>query len=51
VKRIFIGNDRLALQVFAPKSEHVNYHPNTLHLWAPLSGERPIPDFRKDGVV
>jgi hypothetical protein len=45
VKQVFVGDDRLAVQVFPPKDEHVNINPNVLHLWACLDG-RPLPDFR-----
>ncbi len=51
VKELFVGRDRLALQVFPPAAEHVNYHPHTLHLWSPLTGERPTPDFRRGGLI
>lgn len=44
VKRVFIGEDRFAVQVFAPKTQHVNLHPNVLHLWCCLDGH-PLPDF------
>lgn len=40
-----VFEDRYAYQVFAPPSEHVNIHPNALHLWGLLSGERPLPNF------
>lgn len=43
-RRAFIGG-RLAYQIFAPESEHVNIHPNCLHMWAPVD-HRPLPDFR-----
>ncbi len=44
VKREFIGDGRGAIMVFPPQSEHVNIHPNCLHLYRPLS-EWPLPDF------
>ena len=44
VKRIFLGDDGLAYLLFPPKSEHVNIHPNCLHLWSCLDG-RVTPDF------
>lgn len=40
----FCGAERKAIQVFAPASEHVNIHPNCLHLWACLDGDG-LPDF------
>lgn len=52
LKEEFLGPDRKAIQVFAPKSEHINIHPNCLHLWCCLEGDL-IPDFRKevDGIT
>ncbi len=48
VKRTFIGDERRALQVFAPKSEHVNVHRFCLHLWTCLDRDG-LPDFRDAG--
>jgi hypothetical protein len=45
-KNWFLGKDRLAIQVFPPRSEHVSDHDFTLHLWASLD-PLPLPDFRK----
>lgn len=45
VKRVFVGRDREAVQKFADEREHVNIHPNTLHLWSRLDGPA-TPDFR-----
>lgn len=45
VKRVFVGEDAMAIQVFPKASEHVNIHPHCLHLWSPL-GHSPLPDFR-----
>ena len=50
VKNQFIG-DRLAVQVFPPRSEYVNYHPHTLHLWSRLDGPRLVPDLRKGALI
>jgi len=44
VKSLFIGDDRTAIQVFPPKAQWVNIHPNTLHLWTCLDGD-VLPDF------
>lgn len=49
VKRMFVGDGRYAYQVIPPKSKHVNIHPNCLHLWAPLEGAQPLPDFTHGG--
>jgi hypothetical protein len=45
VKRVFIGEDAMAIQLFPKATEHVNIHPYCLHLWSPL-GHAPLPDFR-----
>ena len=50
VKRLFVGDERQAVQVFAPRSEHVNLHRYCLHLWCCLDG-RAVPDFRASGQV
>lgn len=50
VKRAFIGDERKALQVFAPSSEHYNLHAFCLHLWCCLDGDG-LPDFRAMGQV
>jgi len=47
IKRIFIGSERKAVQVFPPESEHFNLHPYCLHLWAPIDHD-PFPDFRDE---
>lgn len=44
VKSRFIGDDRRAIQVFAPTREHVNIMATCLHLWACEDGD-PLPDF------
>lgn len=44
MKDLFIGPNRDAYMVFPRKSEHVNIHPECLHLWAPV-GHKPLPDF------
>jgi hypothetical protein len=48
VKNLFIGPGRKAVQIFAPMREHVNIHPNCLHLWACFDGD-PLPDFTRGG--
>lgn len=51
VKRLFVGAERKAVQVFPPEAEHYNFHPHCLHLWAPL-GHDPLPNFlREDGQL
>ena len=48
VKRLFIGDERSAYQVFARADEHYNLHETCLHIWACLDGD-PLPDFRYPG--
>lgn len=50
IKRLFIGPDRRALQLFVPEDEHVNFHRFCLHLWHCLDGDG-LPDFRAGGLV
>lgn len=47
VKEIFVGPDRFAYSVWAPRSEHISIHNYCLHLWAPLDGDPPLPDFTR----
>jgi hypothetical protein len=47
VKDVFIGRAHIAYQVFPPRARHVNIHPYCLHLWSPLEGDEPLPDFRQ----
>lgn len=44
VKKIFIGPDKKAIQVFPAESEHVNIMPYCLHLWHNLDRD-VLPDF------
>lgn len=50
--RVFVGEDRKAIQVFAPKSEHVSIHSRALHLWACLepAGDG-LPNFGEFGTI
>lgn len=50
VKDMFIGRDKLAVQVLPRAEEYVNCHPYALHLWTCLDGD-PVPDFRKEGTL
>jgi hypothetical protein len=52
VKRVFVGDARTAYQVHPPRQEHYNYGSGrgprvgtVLHLWAPLEGDPPLPNF------
>jgi hypothetical protein len=49
VKSVFAGDHRYAYQVFPPVDKHISIHPFCLHLWVPLSGELPLPDFTRGG--
>lgn len=46
LKRVWIGDDVTAYQVFPPRSQHVNIHENCLHLWCCLDGD-VTPDFSR----
>lgn len=35
VKEQFFQDYELAIQYFMPKAQHINIHPNCLHLWRP----------------
>jgi hypothetical protein len=48
VKDLFIGPERLALQLHPPRSQYVNIHPGVLHLWSCLD-DLGLPDFRAGG--
>ena len=47
-KRYFLGEDKLAAQVFARDSDHVNINEYCLHLWVCLD-EDCLPDFTFGG--
>lgn len=44
VRNIFIGEEREAYEIHAPKSRHVGVNPNARNLWCPLDGPA-LPDF------
>lgn len=45
-KKLFIGAERVAYQIFSDEKHHVNDHPFVLHLWCCMSG--PVtPDFTR----
>lgn len=45
------GPDGYAAQVFVPAAEHVNIHPNCLHLWGPMQKKHwPLPVFREGTI-
>jgi hypothetical protein len=43
VKRAFFRDDEVAMQLHVPPSEHINVHPNCLHLWRPHQQPIPMP--------
>jgi hypothetical protein len=52
VKEVFVGDGRECYMVFPAKENHVNIHPNCLHLWCCLDAERYLPDFtRQSGSI
>lgn len=49
IKQQFFGDHFKAIMVFPAKNEHVNIHPNCLHLWSNLESDI-LPDFRVAGI-
>lgn len=43
VKGLFWDDEDVVVQYHPRKSEYVNCHPNTLHLWRPTGAEIPTP--------
>jgi hypothetical protein len=43
VKGLFFKNDETVMQLHVPSSDHINDHPNCLHLWRCLDREIPRP--------
>jgi len=43
VKRLFFKEGETAMQLHVPVEDHVNCHPNCLHLWRPHDQEIPRP--------
>jgi hypothetical protein len=43
VKRLFFNDDETAMQLHVPPVDHINHHPNTLHIWRPQRQEIPLP--------
>ena len=43
VKRLFFKPDEVAMQLHVPTTDHVNVHPNCLHLWRPHDLQIPMP--------
>ncbi len=49
-KAVF-AEERFGYQVFPPPADNVNIHQFCLHIWVPLSGELPLPNFGKAGTI
>lgn len=49
VKSVFVGDERYAYSVWADNVAHINIHPHCLHLWSPIDGHNPLPDFTRGG--
>jgi hypothetical protein len=43
VYRLFFRKDEDAFELHVPSSEHISFHPNTLHLWRPQYEKIPRP--------
>lgn len=43
VKRLLFKDDETAMQLHVPASDHINCHPNCLHLWRPHDVQIPRP--------
>ncbi len=44
LKELFWNDDECVIQFHPAKSEHVNFHPNVLHLWRYLKADFPVPE-------
>lgn len=40
IKELFWDDEDCVMQLHPPKSEYVNYHQYTLHLWRPIDGQK-----------
>lgn len=43
VKQQFWSDDECVMQLHVPEKDHVNCHPNCLHLWRPINESIPRP--------
>ena len=43
IKRKFFNDSETVMQLHLPPSEHINFHPNCLHLWRPQHESIPRP--------
>jgi hypothetical protein len=44
IKDLFWDDEDVVMQLHPKKSQYVNNHPNTLHLWRPTESSIPTPD-------
>jgi hypothetical protein len=51
IKDLFWGDKDCVVQYHPPKSEYVNDHKFTLHLWRPVNSSIPIPDTSLIGLL
>ena len=43
IRRLFFRDEETVMQLHVPTSQHINVHPNCLHLWRPQNVEIPKP--------
>jgi hypothetical protein len=43
IKKLFFQKDATVMELHVPESQHINLHPNCLHLWRPQDAEIPRP--------
>jgi hypothetical protein len=43
IKRLFFKPNEIAVEYHVPPSDHINIHPNCLHLWRPQRVKIPLP--------
>jgi hypothetical protein len=43
VRKLFFRDDETVMQLHVPGKDHINLHPNCLHLWRPQNAEIPLP--------
>jgi len=43
VRRLLFRDDETVVEYHVPRSDHINVHPNCLHLWRPTKAELPRP--------
>ena len=43
IYRMFFAANETAMQLFVPEAEHINIHPNCLHIWRPQNEGIPKP--------